>query len=178
MWQPSIVTGRDIFTEFNLIFVVTGGQCPDPGHPVDGYVTFSSYLHGNDLVYTVEEGSVATFHCNREVTLTEFNLNFVVTGGQCPDPGHPVDGYVTFSSYLHGNDLVYTVEEGSVATFHCNREGYEPTPHNTIECVVFDDGGPGWSDSVPVCRGWFLPMKLLMAVNAHSQINFQMNVAF
>ena len=82
-----------------------------------------------------------------------FRNTHVVSGGQCSDPGHPENGYTTFSSYNHGNDMVFTVEEGSIATFHCNREGYTPYPHDRIVCQLEDDGQLAWNGTVPECRG-------------------------
>ena len=86
-------------------------------------------------------------------------LYWLITGGQCVDPGYPVDGYTTFTSYDHGRTVVYTLEENSVATFHCNRAGYSPVPHDTIICQAVGDGRLAWSDIVPKCQGWYTSQK-------------------
>ena len=86
-------------------------------------------------------------------------LYWLITGGQCEDPGYPVDGYTTFTSYDHGRTVVYTLEENSVATFHCNRAGYSPVPHDTIICQAVGDGQLAWSDRVPKCQGGYTSQK-------------------
>ena len=51
--------------------------------------------------------------------------------------------------------MVYTLEENSVATFHCNRAGYSPVPHDTIICQAVGDGQLAWSGTVPKCQGGY-----------------------
>ncbi|CAB3409318.1 unnamed protein product [Caenorhabditis bovis] len=47
-------------------------------------------------------------------------------GPVCVDPGFPNDGNVQLAS----------VEEGSVASFSCNRPGYVPFPTDTLQCTL------------------------------------------
>ena len=55
---------------------------------------------------------------------------FVCTGSQCEDPGRPPDGSAKVTSF----------EEGQVVIFSCEREGFEPSPHN-MTCTSFDNSG-------------------------------------
>uniref|UniRef100_A0AC35U7X4 Sushi, von Willebrand factor type A, EGF and pentraxin domain-containing protein 1 n=1 Tax=Rhabditophanes sp. KR3021 TaxID=114890 RepID=A0AC35U7X4_9BILA len=47
-------------------------------------------------------------------------------GPVCVDPGYPADG----------DTLLESVEEGSVATFSCNKQGYAPMPRTSISCSI------------------------------------------
>ncbi|KAI6214115.1 Sushi, von Willebrand factor type A, EGF and pentraxin domain-containing protein 1 [Aphelenchoides besseyi] len=48
------------------------------------------------------------------------------SGPVCVDPGNPDEG----RTYLN------SVEEGAIARFTCNRPGYRPFPHDTINCTL------------------------------------------
>lgn len=47
-------------------------------------------------------------------------------GPVCVDPGHPVGGQTHLSS----------VEEGAVARFSCDRPGFRPFPHESMNCTL------------------------------------------
>uniref|UniRef100_A0A0N5BUC2 Cubilin n=1 Tax=Strongyloides papillosus TaxID=174720 RepID=A0A0N5BUC2_STREA len=65
-------------------------------------------------------------------------------GPVCVDPGYPSDGYTTLSS----------VEEGAIATFHCNKKGYSPMPYDKIYCKT--DISCPLSEDVGISSG-FIP---------------------
>ncbi|XP_045207056.2 uncharacterized protein LOC123559381 [Mercenaria mercenaria] len=95
-------------------------------------------IMGENIVRCNENGvwEFGTLHCE---------------GGQCVDPGYPVNGNTTLSSWYHGNERVFTAAIGTVATFSCNVPGYVPEPSATATCRKIGDSLAAWDSPVPTC---------------------------
>lgn len=77
----------------------------------------------------------------------------LLSGGQCVDPGYPVNGYTTLSSWYHGTDKQFTVAIGTIANFSCNTPGFVPEPHAFTTCRTVGDTSTAWDAPIPTCTG-------------------------
>lgn len=76
------------------------------------------------------------FH--KHILLTLGVLLLICAGEKCLDPGSPLGGTLTATSF----------DDQSVVSFSCDREGYELRGRETITCI-----GTNWDGLVPTCAG-------------------------
>lgn len=79
-------------------------------------------------------------------------------GRQCPYPGVPAGGAVTFD----GSGFGYFDN----ATYTCLRSGFEPTPFSVLQCGVNETGnGFSWAADTPECVGERFCIVLFVVVD-------------
>ncbi|XP_076452127.1 uncharacterized protein LOC143287751 [Babylonia areolata] len=127
-------------------------DCGTPLLPVGGLAlpspvatTFGSTFNLTcDYMYDLEgfnSGRTNVITCAADSTWTFFNITCIKR--QCPHPGVPVGGSVTFE----GNGFDYYDN----ATFSCQRSGFEPEIQ-TVRCGVSENGQSlTWGKPTPAC---------------------------